>query len=103
MIVVYEFVFFILLMVILGMVVFLVVVFCIYLVNDLLDLEVDCLYFKKCKCLFVVGIVMIKVGMLICLVFGVIVVGIGVLFGFVFLGVVVVYMLLLLVYLLKLK
>jgi 4-hydroxybenzoate polyprenyltransferase len=90
-------------MVILGMAAFSAAASCIYLVNDLLDLEADRLHPKKCKRPFAAGTATIKAGMLTCLALGAIAVGIGALLGPAFLGVVVLYMLLSLAYSLKLK
>jgi 4-hydroxybenzoate polyprenyltransferase/phosphoserine phosphatase len=103
MIAAHEFVFSTLLMVILGMAAFSAAASCIYLVNDLLDLEADRLHPKKCKRPFAAGTATIKAGMLTCLALGAIAVGIGALLGPAFLGVVVLYMLLSLAYSLKLK
>lgn len=103
MIAAHEFVFSTLLMVILGMAAFSAAASCIYLVNDLLDLEADRLHPKKCKRPFAAGTATIKSGMVTCIALGAVALGIGALLGAAFLGVVVVYMLLSLAYSLKLK
>ena len=103
MIAAHEFVFTTLLMVILGMASFSAAASCIYLVNDLLDLEADRLHPKKCKRPFAAGTATIKSGMVTCIALGAVALGIGALLGAAFLGVVVVYMVLSLAYSLKLK
>lgn len=76
---------------------------CIYIVNDLLDLEADRLHATKCKRPFASGAVPISVGMGLCSLLGVLALGIGATLGWAFLGVVALYMVLSLAYSLKLK
>jgi 4-hydroxybenzoate polyprenyltransferase len=92
-----------LLMVLIGMVAFSAAASCIYLVNDLLDLEADRLHPKKCRRPFASGAVPIKAGMAATLVLGALALGIGAALGPAFLGVVALYMALSLAYSLKLK
>ncbi len=92
-----------LLLVLLGMVSFSAAASCIYIVNDLLDLEADRLHPTKCRRPFASGTVPIGVGMLACIALGAIALGIGAVLGPGFLGVVTLYMVLSLAYSLRLK
>ncbi len=76
---------------------------CIYIVNDLLDLEADRLHPTKQRRPFASGAVPIGVGMATSAVLGVIALVIGAALGAAFLGVVILYMVLSLAYSLKLK
>ncbi|WP_368187053.1 UbiA family prenyltransferase [Aestuariibius sp. HNIBRBA575] len=92
-----------LMLVLLGMASFSAAASCIYLVNDLLDLEADRLHVKKCKRPFASGAVPISVGMAATLALGAIAIGLGAFLGGPFLVVVITYMTLSLAYSLKLK
>ncbi|WP_298298941.1 UbiA family prenyltransferase [uncultured Litoreibacter sp.] len=76
---------------------------CIYVVNDLLDLEADRLHVKKKHRPFASGAVPINVGMITCLALGVIALGVAAFLNWAFFGIVALYMLLSLAYSLKLK
>ena len=76
---------------------------CIYLVNDLLDLDADRLHPTKCRRPFAAGTVPLAVGMRTVLVLAVTALGVGALLNWAFLGIVVLYMCLSLAYSLKLK
>lgn len=86
-----------------GMAAFSAAASCIYIVNDLLDLEADRLHPTKKARPFASGAVPIGVGMIACALLGVVALGIGAALGGAFLGVVVLYMILSLAYSLKLK
>ncbi len=90
-------------LIILGIMAFSAAASCIYIVNDLLDLEADRLHVKKCKRPFAAGTVPIKTGMMICAGLGVFALGLGAFLGIAFFGVVALYMILSLAYSLKLK
>ncbi len=90
-------------MVLLGIAAFSMAASCIYIVNDLLDLEADRLHPTKHKRPFASGAVPIQVGMVTCIVLGLLAVGIGFYVGLGFLAVVVTYMTLSLAYSLRLK
>ncbi len=92
-----------LLMVLFGMAAFSAAASCIYLVNDLLDLEADRLHPTKCRRPFASGAVPIGAGMAATLGLGVLALGLGAALGPAFLGVVVLYMALSLAYSLRLK
>ena len=89
--------------VVVGMAAFSSAASCIYLVNDLLDLEADRLHVKKKNRPFASGAVPIRIGMLATLGLGALALGIGAALGPAFLGVVMLYMSLSLAYSLKLK
>ena len=76
---------------------------CIYVVNDLLDLEADRLHVKKKSRPFASGAVPIQVGMLACVLLGLVALGVAASLNWAFFGVVVLYMSLSLSYSLKLK
>ena len=90
-------------LIILGIMAFSAAASCIYIVNDLLDLEADRLHVKKCKRPFAAGTVPIKTGMMICAGLGVFALSLGAFLGIAFFGVVALYMILSLAYSLKLK
>ena len=90
-------------LILLGMMSFSFAASCIYIVNDLLDLEADRLHTKKCKRPFAAGTVPIKTGMIVCAALGLTSMLIGAFLGWAFFGVVVLYMILSLGYSLKLK
>lgn len=92
-----------LLLVVLGIAAFSAAASCIYLVNDLLDLEADRLHPKKSARPFASGKVPIWVGMLATVLLGALALGIGALLGGNFLLVVCVYMAVSLAYSLRLK
>lgn len=92
-----------LLWVLVGMIAFSSAASCIYLVNDLLDLEADRLHPTKCRRPFASGAVPLGVGMAATGVLGLVALGVGALLGPAFLGVVILYMVLSLAYSLKLK
>ena len=92
-----------LLLVLLGMVAFSAAASCIYVVNDLLDLEADRLHPTKRNRPFAAGAVPIGVGMVASLLLGLLALGIGAALGWAFLGVLVLYMGLSLAYSLRLK
>ena len=87
----------------LGIVSFSAAASCIYIVNDLLDIEADRLHVKKCRRPFAAGTVPIPVGMLTCLGLGVIALGVAAMLSVQMLGVVAFYMALSLAYSLRLK
>lgn len=87
----------------LGIAAFSAAASCIYLVNDLLDLEADRLHPKKCKRPFASGAVPIKAGMVMTVLLGMAAVGLGTLLGTGFLLVILTYMALSLAYSLRLK
>lgn len=76
---------------------------CIYIINDLLDLEADRLHVKKKHRPFASGAVPIQVGMLTCVALAVVALGLAAALNTMFLGVVALYMALSLSYSLKLK
>lgn len=92
-----------LLLVMFGMAAFSAAASCIYLVNDLLDLEADRLHPTKCRRPFASGAVPIGVGMMATLALGVVALGLGAALSPAFLLVVAIYMTLSLAYSLKLK
>ena len=87
----------------LGIVSFSAAASCIYIVNDLLDIEADRLHVKKCKRPFAAGTVPIPVGMLTCFGLGVIALGVAAMLSAEMFGVVAFYMALSLAYSLRLK
>lgn len=87
----------------LGIISFSAAASCIYIVNDLLDIEADRLHVKKCKRPFAAGTVPIPIGMLTCFGLGVIALGVGASLSFHMFGVVAFYMALSLAYSLRLK
>lgn len=91
------------LLILFGFIAFSAAASCIYIVNDLLDLEADRLHATKCRRPFASGAVPIKIGMAVCLGLGVLALGLAAMLGIAFLGVIVVYMTLSLAYSLKLK
>ncbi|KAA9010724.1 UbiA family prenyltransferase [Histidinibacterium aquaticum] len=103
MIAAHEFTLATLLWVCLGIAAFSAAASCIYLVNDLLDLEADRLHVTKCRRPFASGAVPIRAGMLATLALGLAAVGIGAFLGPAFLAVVALYMVLSLAYSLRLK
>ncbi|MGR3661933.1 MAG: UbiA family prenyltransferase [Paracoccaceae bacterium] len=90
-------------LVLVGMVAFSAAASTIYIVNDLLDLEVDRLHATKFKRPFASGAVPIRIGMMASVVSGGIALGLGAFLGGAFLWVIVGYMMLSLAYSLKLK
>ncbi len=76
---------------------------CIYIVNDLLDLEADRLHVKKKHRPFASGAVPIMVGMKACLALGILALGVAFCLNWAFFGIVALYMALSLSYSLKLK
>jgi len=76
---------------------------CIYIVNDLLDIEADRLHSKKCKRPFAAGTVPIPIGMVACAALGIIALGIAAVLSVQMFGVVAFYMALSLAYSLRLK
>lgn len=90
-------------LVLLGMVAFSAAASCIYVVNDLLDLEADRLHAKKCKRPFASGAVPIPIGMAACAGLGLLALGVAALLGGAFFGVIALYMVLSLAYSLRLK
>ncbi len=76
---------------------------CIYIVNDLLDIEADRLHVKKKRRPFAAGTVPIPIGMLTCLVLGGFALGLGFAISAHFFAVVAFYMVLSLAYSLRLK
>ncbi len=103
MIAAHEFMMATLLLVLAGMAAFSAAASCIYIINDLLDLEADRLHPTKKNRPFASGTVPIGVGMVACLVLGIVALGVGAMLGAAFFGVVALYMLLSLAYSLKLK
>lgn len=89
--------------VLLGIVAFSAAASCIYIVNDLLDLEADRQHPTKRNRPFASGAVPIPVGMLACIVLGAVALGIAASINMTFFGVVVLYMLASLAYSLHLK
>ncbi|MBT8410344.1 MAG: UbiA family prenyltransferase [Octadecabacter sp.] len=87
----------------LGIVSFSAAASCIYIVNDLLDIEADRLHEKKRHRPFAAGTVPIPVGMLACAALGVIALGLGAYLSWDLFGVVAFYMALSLAYSLRLK
>ena len=87
----------------LGIVSFSAAASCIYIVNDLLDIEADRLHAKKCKRPFAAGTVPIPIGMMVCAGLGVIALGVAALLSWQMFGVVAFYMALSLAYSLRLK
>lgn len=87
----------------LGIVSFSAAASCIYIVNDLLDIEADRLHVKKCRRPFAAGTVPIPVGMLTCAALGVIALGVAAMLSWQMFGVVALYMALSLAYSLRLK
>ena len=87
----------------LGIVSFSAAASCIYIVNDLLDIEADRLHEKKRHRPFAAGTVPIPVGMLACAALGVAALGLGAYLSWEMFGVVVFYMVLSLAYSLRLK
>ncbi|MEM9583413.1 MAG: UbiA family prenyltransferase [Pseudomonadota bacterium] len=76
---------------------------CIYIVNDLLDLEADRLHIKKKNRPFASGAVPISVGMVTCAGLGVLALGVAASLNWAFFGIIVLYMSLSLAYSLRLK
>ncbi|WP_363322733.1 UbiA family prenyltransferase [uncultured Litoreibacter sp.] len=76
---------------------------CIYLVNDLLDIDADRLHPTKRKRPFASGALPVKVGMIAVIGLAIVALGVAALLNAAFFGVVVLYMLLSLAYSLKLK
>lgn len=89
--------------VIMGVIAFSAAASCIYIVNDLLDLEADRLHATKYRRPFASGAVPIDVGMAVCLLLGALAVGLAAVLGFLFLAVVLIYMALSLTYSLSWK
>lgn len=87
----------------LGIVAFSAAASCIYIVNDLLDIEADRLHVKKCKRPFAAGTVPIPIGMLTCAGLGVVALGVAAMLSAKMFGVVALYMALSLAYSLRLK
>lgn len=87
----------------LGIISFSAAASCIYIVNDLLDIEADRLHVKKCKRPFAAGTVPIPVGMAACAGLGIIALGVALLLSWQMFGVVAFYMALSLAYSLRLK
>ncbi|AKS45300.1 4-hydroxybenzoate polyprenyltransferase [Octadecabacter temperatus] len=87
----------------LGIISFSAAASCIYIVNDLLDIEADRLHVKKCKRPFAAGTVPIPIGMLTCAALGVIALGVAAMLSVQMFGVVAFYMSLSLAYSLRLK
>ncbi|MBV1866348.1 MAG: UbiA family prenyltransferase [Marinosulfonomonas sp.] len=90
-------------LVLLGMIAFSFAASCIYIVNDLLDLEADRLHATKCRRPFASGAVPIGIGMLLCGLLGIVALGLGSFLGLPFFLVVAGYMVLSLAYSLRLK
>lgn len=76
---------------------------CIYIINDLLDIEADRAHATKCKRPFAAGTLPIPIGMLACAVLGAIALGVALTLSWQMLGVVAIYMTLSLAYSLRLK
>ena len=87
----------------LGIVSFSAAASCIYIVNDLLDIEADRLHVKKCNRPFAAGTVPIPIGMLTCAALGLIALGVAGMLSAQMFGVVAFYMSLSLAYSLRLK
>jgi 4-hydroxybenzoate polyprenyltransferase len=87
----------------LGIVSFSAAASCIYIVNDLLDIEADRLHVKKCRRPFAAGTVPIPIGMLTCAGLGVIALGVAAILSWQMFDVVAFYMALSLAYSLRLK
>ncbi len=92
-----------LLLVLMGMVAFSAAASCIYIINDLLDLEADRLHATKKNRPFASGAVPIQVGMITSAALALIALGVGAVLGGAFLFVVALYMALSLAYSLRLK
>ena len=90
-------------LVILGIAAFSAAASCIYIVNDLLDLEADRLHKTKHKRPFAAGTVPIRIGMAAMVGLAVVAIGLGALLGLQFLLVILLYMALSLAYSLRLK
>ena len=86
-----------------GMVAFSAAASCIYIVNDLLDLEADRLHATKHKRPFASGAVPIRVGMAACLACGLVAVGVAISLNLSFLAIIILYMLTSLTYSLRWK
>ncbi|MEM6408675.1 MAG: UbiA family prenyltransferase [Pseudomonadota bacterium] len=89
--------------IVLAMVAFSAAASCIYIVNDLLDLEADRLHVKKKHRPFASGAVPISVAMAACAGLGALAIGVALSLNWAFFGVVVLYMITSLAYSLKLK
>lgn len=89
--------------VLLAMVSFSAAASCIYLVNDLFDIDADRMHPTKCRRPFASGALPIKVGMFAVLALAGVALGVAAFLNAAFLGVVVLYMILSLAYSLKLK
>ncbi|SFR57515.1 UbiA family prenyltransferase [Litoreibacter janthinus] len=89
--------------VLLAMVSFSAAASCIYLVNDLLDIDADRMHPTKCRRPFASGALPLRVGMIAVIALAVIALGVAICLNAAFLGVVVLYMVLSLAYSLKLK
>lgn len=89
--------------VILGIIAFSAAASCIYIVNDLLDLQADRLHPKKKYRPFASGAVPIKIGQRTCIALGLFALGLAAILNPIFLGVVAIYMSVSLAYSLKLK
>lgn len=89
--------------VVLGIVSFSAAASCIYIVNDLLDIEADRLHVKKCKRPFAAGTVPIPIGMSVCASLGMIALSVAYTLSWHMFGVVAFYMALSLAYSLRLK
>ena len=87
----------------LGIVSFSAAASCIYIVNDLLDIEADRLHVKKCKRPFAAGTVPIPIGMSLCAGLGMIALSVAYTLSWQMFGVVAFYMALSLAYSLRLK
>lgn len=92
-----------LLLVLAGMAAFSAAASCIYIVNDLLDLEADRLHPTKCNRPFAAGAVPIRAGMAASAGLGLVAIALGAALGPAFLGVLALYMALSLAYSLRLK
>lgn len=92
-----------LLPILLGIVAFSAAASCIYIVNDLMDLEADRLHPTKCRRPFASGDVPIQIGMAASAGLGALAIGIALALTWAFVGVIVLYMMLSLGYSLKLK
>jgi len=87
----------------LGIVSFSAAASCIYIVNDLLDIEADRLHVKKCKRPFAAGTVPIPIGMMVCLGLGLVALSVALALSWEMFGGVAFYMVLSLAYSLRLK
>ncbi len=90
-------------LVLLGIMAFSAIASCIYIVNDLLDLEADRLHPTKQKRPFASGAVPIQVGMVTCAALGAFAIGLAAFLSPAFLAVIIGYMILALAYSLRLK